>query len=84
MCSSDLTVSVAGASVDVVYGFAKDVTELAKVMDLQPAADFVVDATTNKIKHAKVSTCVITYTAATSATTPPVYDTSGITSANCS
>ena len=79
-----VNVTVAGQTVSVANGFAKDVTELAKVMDLQPAADFTV--ATGNIKHAKATTpanCVITYTAATS-TAPPVYDVSGVTSANCS
>ena len=78
------TVTVAGQSVSVANGFAKDAIELAKVMDLQPAGDFTVSA--GDIKHAKAATpanCAITYTAAT-ATAPPVYTTSGITSANCS
>jgi MSHA pilin protein MshA len=78
------TVTIAGQSVSVANGFAKDAIELAKVMDLQPAADFTVAA--GSIKHAKAATpanCIITYTAAT-ATTPPVYDVSGVTSANCS
>ena len=82
--AAPVSVTVAGQSVSVANGFAKDAVELAKVLDLQPAGDFTVS--TGDIKHAKASTpanCVITYTAAT-ATTPPVYDTSGITSANCS
>ena len=78
------TVTVAGQSVSVANGFAVDASELAKVMDLQPAGDFTVSA--GDIKHAKAATpanCRIAYTAAT-ASAPPVYDTSGITSANCS
>jgi MSHA pilin protein MshA len=78
------TVTIAGQSVSVANGFAKDAIELAKVMDLQPAADFTVAA--GSVKHAKASTpanCIITYTAAT-ASAPPAYDVSGVTSANCS
>jgi len=78
------TLSIAGQSVSVANGFAADATELAKVMDMQPASDFTVAA--GSIKHAKATTpanCLVTYTAAT-ATAPPAYDASGVTSANCS
>ena len=78
------TIIVAGNPISVANGFAKDATELTKVMDLLPANDFIVTA--SNIRHAKASTpasCAIVYTAAT-ATTPPVYDVSSITSANCS
>lgn len=82
--ASPATLSIAGQSVSVANGFAADATELAKVMDMQPAADFTVAA--GNIRHAKASTpanCVVTYTPAT-ATAPPVYDASGVTSPNCS
>jgi MSHA pilin protein MshA len=78
------TLTVAGQSVSVANGFAANATELAKVMDMQPATDFTV--ATGSIKHAKAATpanCVVNYTPAT-ATAPPAYDASGVTSANCS
>jgi len=67
----------AGAgTVAVAYGFASNATELAKVMDLSPAADFT--NTGAEIRHSGAGTpasCQVAYTAATSATTPPVYTT---------
>jgi len=67
-------VTVGGATVSVVYGYAATVSpDLVSVMDLSPATDFTETATT--IQHAKATTpanCGVTYTAAT-ATSPPVY-----------
>lgn len=77
------TVTVGGASVATVYGFAKDGTEIAKVMDLNPSTDFTVAAT--GITHAKAPTsasCGVTYTAATS-TTPPAYTFADATLSGC-
>lgn len=65
---------IVGGPVTLAYGYAANGTELAKVMDLSPAADFTVAAA--NIRHARATTpanCAVTYTAATSATTPPVY-----------
>ena len=67
-------VTVGGATVSVVFGFAANGTELNKVMDLSPTTDFTVAAA--DIRHANATapaTCIITYTAAASATVPPVY-----------
>jgi MSHA pilin protein MshA len=61
-------------TVGLVFGFASNTTELVKVMDLSPATDFTNTGT--QIRHASAgtpATCQIAYTAATSATVPPVY-----------
>lgn len=65
---------IVGGPVTLAYGYASSAVELAKVMDLSPAADFTVVA--GSITHARATTpasCVVAYTAATSATVPPVY-----------
>jgi MSHA pilin protein MshA len=65
---------IVGGPVTLAFGYAADAAELAKVMDLSPAADFTVS--TAEIRHAKATTpasCTIAYTAATSATAPPAY-----------
>lgn len=65
---------IAGGPVTLAYGYASTGTELAKVMDLSPAASFTVAA--GSISHAGASTpadCSVPYTAATSATAPPTY-----------
>ena len=65
---------IVGGPVTLAYGYASNATELAKVMDLSPAADFTVVAAS--ITHAKATTtasCVVVYTAATGATVPPSY-----------
>ena len=67
-------VTVGGATVSVVYGYAANVVELAKVMDLSPATDFDAGVTVNtELRHALATTaanCKITYTAAGAATLP--------------
>ena len=68
------TVTIPGATgvVTTKYGFASNVNELVKVMDLSP--DFNT-ATANQIRHAGAVTtanCRVRYTAAT-ATVPPIY-----------
>jgi len=65
---------IVGGPVTLAYGYASSGTELAKVMDLSPSSDFTVAAA--DIRHAKATTpanCIVTYTAATSTTVPPVY-----------
>lgn len=71
------TVSINGATIALAYGFAKDATELKKVLDLSPATDF---DTTNSgyIAHAKAgdkANCQVAYAAAANANTPPTYTT---------
>lgn len=64
---------VPGGPITADYGFAKTTTDLVKVMDL--GADFNT-ATAGIISHKGAATpanCSVTYTAATSATVPPVY-----------
>ena len=65
---------IVGGPVTLAFGYASTAVELAKVMDLSPAADFTVVAAS--ITHARATTtasCVVTYTAATGATVPPAY-----------
>ncbi|HEX5804425.1 MAG TPA: type II secretion system protein [Azospira sp.] len=77
-------VSVNGVDVDLAYGFAKDWTELKQVLDLSPSTDFVdiaaaVGTHDGGVAHNSAASatrnagCSVLYTAATSATTPPVY-----------
>ena len=68
------SVTVNGATVVTKYGYANDATVLGGLMTLNPASDFTVAA--GSITHAKATTpasCLITYTPAASATTPPGY-----------
>ena len=72
------TVTINGAAVLLDYGYARDVVELAKVMTLNPAADFTVTLASNDIRHAQAptpATCRVLYTAATGINTPPLYAT---------
>lgn len=65
---------IVGGPVTLAYGYASTGTELAKVMDLSPAASFTVAAAS--IRHAGATTpanCSVPYAAATSATVPPSY-----------
>lgn len=67
-------VTVGGATVSVVYGYAANATELVKVMDLSPTTDFTVAAA--DIRHARATTpanCAVQYTAAASAGAAPGY-----------
>ena len=66
-------------TVSVIYGFAANAAELAKLLDLSPAADFDAGvASTAQIRHTKAvtvgATCAVTYAAAT-ATASPTYTT---------
>lgn len=75
------SVTVNGVAIATVYGYAKDTVELVKAMDLSPEFD---TGTTSvlAILHkngtdyngtAHTGNCKVAYTAATSATVPPVY-----------
>jgi MSHA pilin protein MshA len=69
-----VNVTVNSTAVNTVFGYAQNVTELAKVMDLSPAADFTVAA--GSVTHAGAATavnCRITYAAAAGANTAPTY-----------
>lgn len=69
-------------NVEVAYGYAKDVSNLSKVMDLSPASDFVIDTTNNVIQHNGATTrtsCQVKYEAAT-ATAQPKYT---VTTSGC-
>ena len=64
--------SVSGQTIATEYGFANSASELAKAMDLTPAADFST-ATAGEIQHAKAPTpasCKVVYTKATSTSAP--------------
>lgn len=70
-----------GQTIALAYGFASTATELAKALDLSPATDFTIAA--GSISHAKAATaasCQVGYTAASSASTPPVYT---LAASNC-
>jgi len=66
-----VTVTIEGVSgVNLVYGYPKDATELLKMMNYDTNAFAI---TAGNITHKTATTpakCAITYTAATSATTP--------------
>ncbi len=65
------TVPVDGQSVSTVYGYAADVTNLLKVMDLSPLSDFTTTTTEVEMKNATVAAnCSVTYTKATATATP--------------
>jgi MSHA pilin protein MshA len=74
-------VTVGGATVSVVYGYAANAVELAKVMDLEPAASFDKGVTVNtEIRHLSATTpasCKIGYTAATAVAVPQYAQTLG-------
>ena len=55
---------VNGQTVAVVYGYASDVTNLAKVMEL--SSSYTAAATTVTLQ----ASCLVTYAAATSSATP--------------
>ena len=64
-------VTVGGATVSVVYGYAADATNLSKAMDLSPLTNFTVGTTTIQLANATTpASCQVTYTAATSTATP--------------
>lgn len=79
--NASATLTLNGQTITLAYGFASNGTELAKALDLSPAADFTVAA--GSISHAKAATaasCQVAYTAASSASTPPVYT---LAASNC-
>ncbi len=69
------SVTACGTTITVAYGYASDMTNLAKCITLTPATDFTVG--TADIQHAGATTpasCKVAYTAATD-TAAPVYTT---------
>ena len=70
----------ATVTIRTVYGYAQDAVELAKAMNISPAADFYTGANTSFIAHKKAPvwgtgtwrTCAIEYTPAADVATPPV------------
>ena len=70
--ASSVPVTVNGTAVATAYGFATNGTELAKVMDV--SSDFTTSAADIRSAGAPTpASCIVTYTAATSTTTPPGY-----------
>jgi MSHA pilin protein MshA len=71
------SVTINGVAVNTVYGFAATVTpDLVAAMDISPAADFTIAATT--VRHAKAPTpanCQVAYTVPAAADTMPTYAT---------
>lgn len=84
--SASATVSALGQTVATAYGYASNAAELAKVLDLSPAADFDAGVANNlQIRHAGASSpasCNVAYVASTGTTTPPTY-TNNATSTAC-
>jgi MSHA pilin protein MshA len=79
--SATASLTLNGQAVTLAYGFAKDATELAKAIDLSPAADFtIVAASISHAKAAAAASCQVGYTAAASASAPPSY---ALTVTNC-
>ena len=71
--SATMNVSINGVTVNTAYGFAADVTDLAKVMDFSP--DFAVNSTPD-IQHkgaALPGTCNDTYTPVAAQNSAPAY-----------
>lgn len=76
LASTTITNPAGSGTLSIVYGFAADTTELAKVMDLSPSTDFT--NTGSAIQHAgagTVANCQVAYTAATATSAPPSYAT---------
>ncbi|MCP5268284.1 MAG: type II secretion system protein [Zoogloeaceae bacterium] len=75
LASSSATISATSTiNVTVQYGYARNVTELAKVLDLSPAGDFTV--LTGAIRHSGTATpaqCRIQYSAPSSQGGTPTY-----------
>jgi MSHA pilin protein MshA len=67
------SVTINGTQVNTVYGFAANVTEIAKVMDVTDN-DFAIAANTISHKGAPIpANCSIAYTAPATAASAPVY-----------
>ncbi len=68
---------IPGGPINLVYGYGATATDVAAVMNLSPASNFtVVAGAPGSIQLATAPTpasCVVAYTAATSATVPPAY-----------
>ncbi len=77
MGAGPTVLTIDGATVNVVYGYAKSAADLEGVMDLSPASDFNTSGT-NVIEMANATTpatCAVTYTPASSVSAPPGYST---------
>jgi MSHA pilin protein MshA len=69
-------VSAAGVNVSTAWGYAASVTELAKVMDVSSTVS-VVGSAFQVSGGSAPGNCQIVYAAATSATVPPTYTSTG-------
>lgn len=79
--NSSALLTLNGQTITLAYGFASTAQELAKAVDLSPAADFTISSTA--IGHAKAAaagSCQVAYHAATGASVPPSYT---LTTTNC-
>jgi MSHA pilin protein MshA len=71
----------ATVTIRTVYGYAQDAVELAKTMNISPAADFYTGANASFIAHKKAPVwgtgswhdCAVRYTPPVDAATPPVF-----------
>jgi MSHA pilin protein MshA len=66
-------ISVVGTTVNVVYGYAQNTTELIKVMDVSPTITAASATTIQVAGGSAPASCIVTYTAATGANVPPQY-----------
>jgi MSHA pilin protein MshA len=66
-------ISVVGTTVNVVYGYAQNTTELIKVMDVSNTITAATATTMQVSGGSAPASCIVTYTAATGANTPPLY-----------
>jgi aromatic ring hydroxylase len=66
-------ISVVGTTVNVVYGYAQNTTELIKVMDVSSGITAATATTIQVAGGSDATNCIVTYTAATGANTPPQY-----------
>ncbi|MFO1344896.1 MAG: type II secretion system protein [Rhodocyclaceae bacterium] len=66
-------ISVVGTTVNVVYGYAQNTTELIKVMDVSSGITAASATTIQVAGGSAPGSCIVTYTAASSATVPPQY-----------
>ena len=66
-------ISVAGTTVNVVYGYAQNATELFKLMDVSSTITAASATSVQVSGGSSAANCSITYTAAAGANTPPTY-----------
>ncbi len=67
------TVSIQGASVSTVYGYASSATELIKALDVSSTVTAASSTSMQVSGGSNAANCSITYTPAADANTPPTY-----------